>query len=124
RRKDPAAYGGARRALAGVGAAEAEGKRARNYGHAGAAVALGGPPPDAHEHFGVVIASCEGADLRPVPQGVMVYGDADKQLERVPLTTIPRKAVMDELYDAVVHDRAPLHDGAWGLATLEVCLAI
>ena len=32
--------------------------------------------------------------------------------------------VIDELYNAVVDGRAPLHDGAWGMATLEVCLAI
>jgi phthalate 4,5-cis-dihydrodiol dehydrogenase len=32
--------------------------------------------------------------------------------------------VIDELYDAVVHGRKPLHDGAWAMATLEVCLAM
>jgi phthalate 4,5-cis-dihydrodiol dehydrogenase len=31
---------------------------------------------------------------------------------------------MDELYAAVVDGRPPLHSGAWGLATLEVALAI
>lgn len=29
-----------------------------------------------------------------------------------------------EFYDAVVRDRAVPHDGRWGKATLEVCLAI
>ena len=29
-----------------------------------------------------------------------------------------------EVYDAIVHRRAPLHDGKWAMATLEVCLAI
>ena len=32
--------------------------------------------------------------------------------------------VIDELYEAVVEGRPPLHDGAWALASLEVCLAI
>jgi predicted dehydrogenase len=32
--------------------------------------------------------------------------------------------VIDELYAAVVEDKPPLHDGAWGLATVEACLAI
>jgi phthalate 4,5-cis-dihydrodiol dehydrogenase len=32
--------------------------------------------------------------------------------------------VADALYDAVRADRLPLHDGRWGTATLEVCLAI
>ena len=32
--------------------------------------------------------------------------------------------MIDELYDAVVHGRPPIHSGAWGLATTEVCAAI
>jgi hypothetical protein len=29
-----------------------------------------------------------------------------------------------ELYEAVTQDRPVYHDGRWGMATLEVCLAI
>ena len=32
--------------------------------------------------------------------------------------------MIDELFDAVALGRKPLHSGEWGLATLEVCLAI
>ena len=32
--------------------------------------------------------------------------------------------MIDELYDAVVHGKKPLHDAAWGLATTEACLAL
>ena len=32
--------------------------------------------------------------------------------------------MIDELHGAVVLGRAPAHDGAWGMATLEVCLAL
>jgi phthalate 4,5-cis-dihydrodiol dehydrogenase len=32
--------------------------------------------------------------------------------------------VMAELYDAVVRKSPPLHGGEWGLATMEVCLAM
>ena len=32
--------------------------------------------------------------------------------------------VIDELAAAVLDGAAPLHDGAWGLATLEVCIAM
>jgi phthalate 4,5-cis-dihydrodiol dehydrogenase len=35
-----------------------------------------------------------------------------------------RAEVIDELYDAVVHGKPPLHSGEWARATLEVCLAI
>ena len=41
--------------------------------------------------------------------------------------TLPRGirgGVIDELYDAAIHDRPPLRDGRWEKATLEVCLAI
>ena len=32
--------------------------------------------------------------------------------------------MIDELYAAVVEGRVPVHSGEWGLATLEVCLAL
>jgi len=84
------------------------------------------PPPGErlHQHFGLVIASCEKADLRPTPEGVWIYADEAKHLEPLPAPKVPRAEVIDELHAAVVDRRAPLHDGAWGAATLEVCLAI
>ncbi|HUQ27470.1 MAG TPA: Gfo/Idh/MocA family oxidoreductase [Usitatibacter sp.] len=121
--KDPTRYGAARRALAGVDAtAEAAAKAARNYGGKGYAPASGAPPW--HEHFGMFIVSCEKADLRPLPDGVMVYGDEDRRLVELPRPGIPRAGVVDELCDAVESGNPPLHDAEWGLATLETCLAM
>ena len=37
---------------------------------------------------------------------------------------VPRGEVIDELYQAVVHGKAPLHDATWGMATVEVLLAM
>jgi phthalate 4,5-cis-dihydrodiol dehydrogenase len=37
---------------------------------------------------------------------------------------VPRAEVIDEIYDAVVNGRPPLHDGNWATATLEVCPAL
>jgi phthalate 4,5-cis-dihydrodiol dehydrogenase len=37
---------------------------------------------------------------------------------------VPRAEVVDEFYDAIVNGKAPLHDGAWATATLEVCIAM
>jgi phthalate 4,5-cis-dihydrodiol dehydrogenase len=54
----------------------------------------------------------------------MIHGDAGQRLEPLPVPTVPRSAVIDELYDAVVNGVEPLHGGERGLATLEVCLAI
>jgi phthalate 4,5-cis-dihydrodiol dehydrogenase len=101
---------------------EAAFKNARNYG--GAAYQ---PPANqdlAHQHFGTIIVSCERADLRPLPNGVAIYADGTARLDPLPLPSGPRAEVIDELYNAVVHSKPPLHDGAWAMATLEVCLAI
>ena len=47
-----------------------------------------------------------------------------REEQAIPAPEIPRRAVMDELYAAVVENRPPPHDGAWGLASLEICHGI
>ncbi|HEX9465585.1 MAG TPA: Gfo/Idh/MocA family oxidoreductase [Alphaproteobacteria bacterium] len=127
RRKDPRRYGAARKMLQGVASPDQEAslKAARNYGGDDDA---SGPAAQAgdlfHQHFGMLIASCEGADLRPLPTGVMIYDDAAPRLDALPPPGVPRAEVIDELYDAVVLGKPPVHSGEWALATLEVCLAI
>src|SRR5574341_315328 len=116
-KKDPKAY---RLARASLAADEVSLKNARNYGGA----EFKPPSGKAHQHFGVVIASCEHADLRPLPDGVMIYADRERRLEPLPPPAVPRVEVIDELYGAVVEGQAPLHSGDWAMATLEVCLAI
>jgi phthalate 4,5-cis-dihydrodiol dehydrogenase len=116
-RKDASTYGAARRALSGD---ERALKDARNYG----GPEFKEPQPITHQHFGPLIVSCDKADLRPLPSGVMIHGDDEQRLEPLPPTDRPRSGVIDELYDAVVNGKAPLHDAAWGLATTEACLAI
>jgi phthalate 4,5-cis-dihydrodiol dehydrogenase len=128
--KDPRQYGAARRRLGQASNADEEAalKRARNYGGAAyPSQARDGSGADAarwHEHFGWVLVSCDRADLRPLPTGVMVYGDAEARLESLEKPRIPRVEVIDELYDAIVHGRSGVHDGRWAMATLEVCLAV
>jgi phthalate 4,5-cis-dihydrodiol dehydrogenase len=117
-KKDPAAYGAARRALTGD---EMQLKNERNYGGAEQPKRPGGL---LHQHFGVLIASCEHADLRPLSDGVWIYTDAERRLESLAVPAVQRAEVIDELYAAVVDGRPPLHDGEWALATTEVCLAI
>jgi phthalate 4,5-cis-dihydrodiol dehydrogenase len=121
-RKDPARYGAAR-ALTGRALSredEAALKSRRGYG----SVKETAVAPAGHNHFGLVIASCEHADLRPVPNGVVVYADDRERFEAVAPPTVPRTEVLDELCDAVAGVRSALHTGQWGQATLEVCLAI
>ena len=77
-----------------------------------------------HNHFGLIIVSCDKADIRPMPDAVWIYGDDDRRCEALPAPQVPRAEVVDELYAAAVLGRPPLHSGPWGLATLEICLAI
>jgi phthalate 4,5-cis-dihydrodiol dehydrogenase len=117
-KKDPSQYGSARKTLADRD--ELSFKASRNYG--GAEFKQSGA--QFHEHFGPLIVSCDKADLRPLPDGVMIYADGERRLEPLPPPDRPRSGVIDELYDAVVNGKAPLHDAPWGLATTEACLAI
>jgi len=124
--KDPRAYGKARTALAEIVDEEAEtaAKRRRNYGFPDSKPDLDGPFPQAHEHFGFVVVSCECADLRLTPRGVWIMGDREKRFVDAGPPDIPRRGVMDALYEAAVFGREPLQSGEWGLASLEACLAI
>jgi len=125
RRDSEAAYGRARQNLtkAATPAEEIALKNARAYGPSGRD-AFSIEQDTSHHHFGFVLVSCERADLRPMPHGVMVYGDERRFTEEIPPPKIPRGEVVDEFYDAVMSNTQPLHSGAWGLATLEICLAI
>jgi phthalate 4,5-cis-dihydrodiol dehydrogenase len=95
-------------------------KAARGYGGGGEVVAK---DPLLHQHFGLLLVSCDRADLRPLPTGVMIYSDREVRLDALSPPTAPRSEVVDELYSAIVAGRPPVHSGEWALGTLEVCLA-
>jgi phthalate 4,5-cis-dihydrodiol dehydrogenase len=123
--KDPDIYGTARALLMNPESRQSELaiKNARNYGCGDDFI----PQHDAtrlHQHFGVLLASCDRADLRPMPGGVAIYGNECRTFDSLPPPVRARSEVIDEFYDAVVENRPALHDGAWGLATTEVCLAM
>ena len=105
---------------------EAAFKEARNYGgpHYSPSTSQSAVQALAHNHFGTLLVSCEHADLRAAPDGVTIYQDDQARHEKLPPPTVPRAEVIDELYDAIVHGKAPLHDGPWAMATMEVVLAI
>jgi phthalate 4,5-cis-dihydrodiol dehydrogenase len=77
-----------------------------------------------HQHFGFVVISCDRADLRPTPRGIIVYGEEKRRIESLSPPVVPRAEVIDEFCDAVMLSKPPLHRGEWGMATMEVCLAI
>jgi phthalate 4,5-cis-dihydrodiol dehydrogenase len=117
-KKDPSAYRATRGLLKGD---ELAIKKERNYG--GRAF-KDVPKPEAHQHFGLVIVSCERGDVRPLPSGVAIYGDREQRVDPLPPPQVPRVEVIDELHEAVVNGTPPLHSGEWAMGTLEVCLAI
>ena len=114
-----------RRALAAVRNDEEEwamkeaqrygGGRERNRPHEG---------EQPQSHFGLTIASCEHGDIRQSLYGLYIYGDDRKWEVPVADTLRGRAAELEELYAAVMEDRPVFHDGRWGMATLEVVLAI
>ena len=97
-------------------------KNAQNYG--GAEYRAATAESLMHQHFGTLLVSCAGADLRAMPNGVMIYKEGTARLDPLPQPTVPRAEVIDELYRAVVHGDLPLHGGEWAMATQEVVLAI
>ena len=123
--KDPQGYGAARRRLADTAhrqLQESRLKAARNYG--GAQYQPPAQGAAEHQHFGQVLVSCEGADLRPTPTGVEIFAHTEQRFEPLPRPQVPRSEVIDELWAAVRDGRPALHDGAWARSTTEVCLAI
>jgi len=74
--------------------------------------------------FGFTLASCEKGDIRQTPNGLYIYGETEQREIALPAGSRGREAEIEELYNAVVHDRPVFHGGRWGAATLEVCLAM
>lgn len=148
--KSPADHGSARRLLAGVASGD-EARLKSETGYGGTLTRSLGPlgaarlpakrelsaPSDGravgntrtaggHPHFGVLIASCDRADIRPTPDGLCVYEDTAVNMISIPCDNdeTGRAAVLDELTTAITSGTSSLHDGRWGKATLEVCLAM
>ncbi len=74
--------------------------------------------------FGLTLVSCEKGDIRQTPNGLRIYGEAAQREIKLTSASRGRESEVEELYDAVVKGRPVFHDGRWGAATLEVCLAM
>ena len=79
-----------------------------------------------HPHCGVTVVSCSQGDMRPSADGVLIYGrDGQHELPVPRGPAFPDKgSVVDEMVRAIRTGVSPLHDGAWGKATMEVCAAV
>lgn len=119
------------------------GQRVREEGYAAARIALRASGEEAqkaahrfgrqgerseaerfHSFYGLTVVSCERGDIRQSPDGLLVYGETEKREVVLPKGVTGRDVMVDELYQAVAHDKPPLHSGRWAKATLEVCLAV
>jgi phthalate 4,5-cis-dihydrodiol dehydrogenase len=74
--------------------------------------------------LGLLVVSCEHGEMRQSPAGIYIYSDAGTTEVQLTETRGAYAPELDELYDALVYGKPVLHSGRWGLATLEVCLAI
>ena len=74
--------------------------------------------------FGILLVSCERGNLRQSPGGVLVYDDDGHH--EVPVQGSGAAGIIElqELHAAVTRGVPISHDGRWGMATLEVCLAM
>jgi phthalate 4,5-cis-dihydrodiol dehydrogenase len=83
--------------------------------------------PRPHEpHFGVMLVTCAGGDLRASANGVTIYDHEGAREVPIPARDgVPgRREVLDDMYAAVRQGKRPLHDARWGKATLEASLAV
>ena len=82
-----------------------------------------------HAFFGITVVTCEGGDIRQTPEGLRVYNR--KGPREIHVSAGPgysqryTTTELNLMLDALDHDRpVASHNGTWGRATLEVCLAI
>ena len=73
--------------------------------------------------YGLTLVSCEKGDMRQSPEGLYLYTEEGREEVACP-PYLGRGAELLELYEAVTRDRPVFTDGRWGMATLEVILAI
>jgi phthalate 4,5-cis-dihydrodiol dehydrogenase len=90
------------------------------YGHFGLAPRA---KPTSLGMFGMTTVVCERGDMSESPEGILIHTrDGTREIS---IADEPRgTAELDELYASVTNNQPVQHDGHWGLATLEVCLAI
>jgi phthalate 4,5-cis-dihydrodiol dehydrogenase len=118
-------HGATRRKLRNFATPDDEIRARAASGFAGSGTARGSGAQH-HPHFGLLLVSCDGADMRPTPDGVRLYtDDGTRDIIAPPARAYPNKdAVIDEFYDAIVNGVPAVHDGAWGTATMEASLAL
>jgi len=126
---DPASHARARRELRAAPETDWEERAAREERYGGARTRSNEPRP-AQPSLGWImggplLASFDKGDVRMTSGGLTVYGDDELYEIKLGVNGEDgRDGRINTFYDAIVGGRALPADGAWGMATLEVILAI
>jgi predicted dehydrogenase len=126
---DPANHAKARLELRAAPDAAWEERAAREERYGGARTRSNEPRPAQPSlgwiMSGPLIASFDKGDVRMTPGGLTVYGDDElREIKLGVKGEDGRDGRINTFYDAIVRGRPLPADGAWGMATLEVILAI
>jgi phthalate 4,5-cis-dihydrodiol dehydrogenase len=79
--------------------------------------------PRQQPFFGLTLASCERGDIRQSPDGLYIYTNEGRK-ELIIDSNSRGRGELSELRDALSEDRPTFPDARWGMASLEVILAI
>ncbi len=109
--------------------ARAEGLLSKDASRSGLAFEIEGRGEDDGESrrqpfFGLTLVSCERGALRQSQDGIFVYEKDGVSEVECPPWEGPLKIELEDFYESVMKNKPVPHDGAWGKATLDVCLAI
>jgi phthalate 4,5-cis-dihydrodiol dehydrogenase len=109
--------------------ARAEGKLNKDTSRSGVAFEIergdGDPAKKPRQpFFGLTLVSCERGALRQSSAGLFIYDEHGRSEVECPPWAGPLKVELEDFCESVTEDRRVPHDGKWGKATLEVCLAI
>jgi phthalate 4,5-cis-dihydrodiol dehydrogenase len=119
-------HGRTRRSLQDSVAKTAEARlRTERYGYGSPLWSTAGLGDNPHQpHFGVLIASCQKADIKPSADGILIYADEGLREHALPLGASAYGNVVGELMTAIKTGKPAVHDGHWGRHTVEIILAI
>lgn len=123
-------FGGERRSGPGqrLRQARAAGKLDKNTSRSGVAFDIERGDGDASRRprqpfFGITLVSCQRGALRQSSEGVFIYDEQGRSEIPCDRWDGPLKVELDEFHRSITQDQPMPHDGKWGKATLEVCLA-
>ena len=107
-----------------VARAKEDQREATRAGTSPNATGRGSHRPASGNWFGITLVSCERGNIRQSPDGLLVYDDGGMHELPVEGEMATGMTELRELYGAITEGKRISHDGRWGMATLEVCVAI